>query len=105
MYTLRRILKDGYEHNFFLGKSYTVIRKDSVSEEEWNEASSHYWGPSYNLHRASIDEKSAKVDNIPELSCFAFVVSENGSDYYFVLPSQQNYIMTSDGKTFSNIKP
>jgi hypothetical protein len=102
MYTLRRILKDGYEYNFFLGKNYTLIRKDSVSEEEWNEVSSHYWGPSYNKHRTAEDKT---VDNVPEISCFAFVVSENGSDYHFILPWQQNYIMTSDGKTFSNIKP
>lgn len=97
MYTLRRILRDGTEFNFALGKSYSVIRKDSVSTEEWNSLSIRYWGSKF--------EETIKSEKpeVAERDCSAFVISEHGSDYHFILPWQQNYIKTERGHTFSKL--
>ena len=92
MYTLRRILEDGYEHNFLLGKHYTLILKERVSEEEWDSVSKSYWGETYTDVRA--DRKPD--ERVAERDCIGFINSEN--ETYFILPWQKNYIMI-DGKT------
>ena len=96
MYTLRRILEDGYEYNFLLGKSYTLILKERVSKEEWDAISERYWGESYSKMRLP-DDKNVKDS---ERDCFGFVQAEGLE--LFLLPWQKNYIMI-DGKTFSTL--
>ncbi len=91
MYTLRRILEDGYEHNFLLGKNYTLILKDRVSKEEWDAVSKNYWGETYSKRVLQEEKRNAERD------CVGFINSENGE--HFILPWQKNYIMI-DGKTF-----
>ena len=96
MYTLRRILENGFEYNFQLGKNYTLILKERVSEEEWKKVSENYW--SENCFNTNTPEKDKHI-----FECYGFVRSESGEDY-FLLPWQKNYIMTESGKTFYHLK-
>lgn len=91
MYTLRRILEDGYEHNFLLGKNYTLILKNRVSEKEWEDVSVNYWGETYFKRVLNEEERNAERD------CIGFINSEY--ETHFILPWQKNYIMI-EGKTF-----
>lgn len=96
MFTLRRVLEDGYEFNFLLGKSYTLILKERVSKEEWSVISKNYWGETYN--ERVLCEKDLKNE---VRCCFGFIQSEY--EEHFLLPWQKNYIMAESGKTFSNL--
>lgn len=100
MYTLRRILEDGYEYNFALGNTYTVILKDRVKKEKWIEVSKDFWGQSYedSLKIYSLEPESKNAES----SCYGFIIAEDGT-HHFLLPWQQNYIMTVGGKTFSHL--
>lgn len=112
MYTLRRILENGYEYNFFLGDSYTLLRKEHLSEEEWDTTSKSYWGETYSYKKevAVPKEPVGKMGDvpenpssqIPERDCYAFILTGKG-EYHFILPWQRNYIMTESGKTFSRL--
>jgi len=101
MYTLRRILEDGYEYNFLLGNSYTVIQKDRVKINEWDDVSKDYWGESYEKNKTTVDLKEKSPEHA-EQACYGFIKAEYGT-MHFLLPWQQNYIMTSGGKTFSHL--
>lgn len=96
MYTLRRILEDGYEYNFLLGSTYTVIMKEKVSQDEWDAVSRNYWGEIYDSKKLYPDGET----NNPERDCYGFIRSEDGT-WHFLLPWQKNYIMI-DGKTVSH---
>ncbi len=85
MHTLVRELEDNTTSYFTLGESYSVIKKESVSKEEWDRISRDYWGEAY---------QSAKTgDRVPERDCTGFVIGENGT-WHFLLPWQKNFIIT-----------
>lgn len=96
MYTLRRILENGTETHFLLGNMYSSIMK-SRAEKEFDVISKDYWGESYEKKKENI-----KPDNIAERDCYGFIIAEDGT-HHFLLPWQENYIMTSGGKTFSHL--
>lgn len=103
MYTLRRIHREGQESNFYLGKNYSVLLKEKASKEEWDAISIRYWGKTYeDMLSEVIEDGAPHVSEVAERDCFGFVIAENG-ETFFLLPWQQNYIMTESGKTFSNL--
>jgi len=87
MYTLRKIIEGQEEMNFNLGNNYSLIDKHQSKQ------------------RFDITKKMF-FENEPEKSlledCYAFVVSEKGK-IEALWGSQKNYIMTENGKTFSNL--
>lgn len=91
MYTLRRITQEGVEHNSFLGKTYTVV-DSRKSLETFKETGERFW-ERYPKHGIVSDE---------DQETHAFVTTDEGE----IIPlykNQQNFIMTSDGRTFSNL--
>jgi len=89
MYTLRKITSKKVEFNQSLGLSYSVFKKQSNEDA---------------FLKMYIDffqlEKEKKVD---VGTCYAFVVSENAKETYPLFKDEKNYIVNSDGKTFSNL--
>lgn len=86
MYTLRKIIKNQEECNFNLGDYYSLVEK------------------SKNPERFEIDFEMFFNNQPPytEDICYAFITSEKGK-MEPLWESQKNYIMTSEGKTFSNL--
>ena len=96
MYSLRRLTTDGYEHNFLLGDTYSKVLKRKVSKEEWDSVSENYWGEGYHKKKINVGD-----ENIPERDCYGFVFA-NGTTH-FLLPWQENYIVTESGSTFEKL--
>ena len=93
MYTLRTITQDNTQINHYLGNDYLFIgrfespeRFKELYEEEFKEP-----------FLADSDEKSTSRSK----SIFGFVI-ENGN-LIPILKGESNYIMTENGKTFSNL--
>ena len=81
MYTLRKISKKGkYEMNISLGKSYTLITRES--EKEFNEY---------------LEMNGRDDENI-----FAFVTADS-TEVLALVTTQHNYIMTESGAIFDNL--
>lgn len=97
MYTLRRMFGCGQETNFALGNAYSVSLKAKLSQNEWDDLSTHYWGVAYEKNK-----NSTTIEQVAERDCYGFVTDDKGG-HYFLLPWQENYIMTESGKTFSNL--
>lgn len=94
-YTLRRISSQGVQMNFELGNSYTVVSR--FEAYEW-----------FKEDFKRIYDKEHVADNDPASDedtkiVYAFVGSQGGIDVYPLFRGQQAYIMTSEGKTFSNL--
>lgn len=84
MFVLRKITEEKLQSNTSLGESYTLIRKDD-NPKEFKEMSLNVW-----------NEAEPK-------NTFAFVLDVNGKPYG-LFKNQFNYIMASNGQTFSYIK-
>lgn len=80
--------------NFFLGKSYTVIDR-FVNYEEFQRCFNTWYGRD---HVADLDP-SANEDT---KKTYGFV-SDSFGDLHALWMNQQNYIMTENGATFSNL--
>lgn len=95
MFTLRTITEDGRETNQSLGKRYTVLSRE-LSSEEFKRSFKIKFNKD---HVADMDETA---DNATR-NCYAFVVGDNGECLTPLFYGQKNYIMTENGKTFSNL--
>jgi len=85
MFILRQI-SEQTESNYLLGKSYNLIEAERHPEEF--QRTLKIWG-------------NGAV--IPEEAVYAFIIYDDGAELFALQKPQCNYIMTSDGKTFSNI--
>lgn len=84
MFILRKITGGGIESNLCLGKDYILIRQEDNKEfEETMHLESYFQSLREDIH--------------------AFISHSEGKDIIPLYKDQQNYIMTSDGKTFSNL--
>lgn len=93
MFTLRRMTATGVEMNQKVGDEYTLIHKER-NKWEFEDFFKRHFGKSPVV---DIDDK-ADADT---KECYAFVI--NGSFVQPLYKVQAAYIMTSDGKTFSNL--
>lgn len=84
MFILRKISGQGIQSNLCIGTNYVLIRQDD--SKEFNET--------MNFEEYFVSLK----DDI-----YAFVTYNDGKDILPLFKTQQNYIMLSDGKTFSNL--
>jgi hypothetical protein len=85
MFILRQVSEET-ESNYLLGKSYNLI--EAVRHPEEFNRTLKIWG---------------NGACIPEEAVYAFLIYNEGADLFALQKPQNNYIMTSDGKTFSNI--
>jgi len=86
MYTLRKVIEGQEECNFNLGNYYSLIE-----ESKFPKHFEQTFEMVFNNCPPYTDDK-----------CYAFVTSEKGKVEPLWL-SQKNYIMTENGKTFSNL--
>lgn len=90
MFILRQIRKagQGSESNQILGDSYHFISRENHLEE-FERAKNHHY------------------KDCPDPDCdgqlYAFLIYNEGAVIYPLYKGSENYIMTSDGKTFKNI--
>lgn len=94
MYTLRTIL-DNIQTNNCLGKNYQVIER-YTNYEEFQKT---YLQFHKKTHVADMDSESNNYSK----QTYAFVISNNGSEIHPLYIGNKNYIMTENGKTFSNL--
>ena len=87
MFILRNI-SNGLESNTILGDSYNLVEKERSPEE---------------FFKAFDNWEGAIVPRNNESSTYAFILYQEGSKMYPLYKNQDNYIMTSDGKTFKNL--
>ncbi|MCL1658612.1 hypothetical protein M2T79_18555 [Elizabethkingia miricola] len=93
MFVLRRISGEGIEMNKVIGDGYTVIDRESTVED-FKKVFEHYFEK---RQIADLDSES----DFDTKNCYAFVTNDS-----FIQPlykNQQNYIMSENGKTFSNL--
>ncbi len=83
MFILRKISSDHVEMNFIVGKSYSLIT-ESGNPNDFKRLSKSFWG------------KDTEVENTYGFICGEF-------EPLPLFKNQFNYIMTGDGKTFSNV--
>ena len=84
MYTLRKIFKDGSESNKIIGDSYLLISDDNVDFDKSMEV---YF----------------KGDAPKEHEIYLFLSHEDGKRLLPLYKTQQNFIVSDSGKTFSNL--
>lgn len=84
MFILRKINGQGIESNLCIGKDYVLIRQEDGKEFNDTMSQEEYF-------------KSLRED------IYAFISCDSGKHILPLYKSQQNYIMLSDGKTFSNL--
>lgn len=87
MYSLRKVSRDNVESNVFLGKNYSVLKKDH-SPVEFENALEAYYGPKKN-DELLLDLIYAFID----CNCILYPLSK---DY-------QNYIVSENGNTYQNL--
>ncbi len=87
MYTLRKITNENVEMNIGLGSEYTLIRKETC-EKEFN----------FFCQRFDYTDEDVERDGI-----YAIISSYDGSKLIPLYKCQLNFIMTENGKTFSNV--
>ncbi|MDV3822940.1 hypothetical protein CMU07_09255 [Elizabethkingia anophelis] len=93
MFVLRRISGERIEMNKVIGDGYTVIDRES-NAEDFKKAFEHYF------EKRQIADLDSESDSDTK-NCYAFVTNDS-----FIQPlykNQQNYIMSENGKTFSNL--
>ncbi len=93
MFTLRRMTVTGVEMNRAVGDEYTLLDR----ERNYNEFADFFKHHFKKEHVADMDDKA----DCDTKECYAFVI--NGSFVQPLYKVQKAYIMTSDGKTFSNL--
>jgi hypothetical protein len=94
MYTLRKVI-DNIQSNQALGNEYHFIDRESNYDEFSRTYLIHY----DKGHVADLDKTA---DNF-STNCYAFIVNNGFSNIIPLYKEQQNYIMTENGKTFSNL--
>jgi len=94
MYTLRTV-KDNIQNNECLGKDYQVIERDS----NYNEFQKGYSNFHNKQHVADLDTES---DNFSQQT-YAFIIFNKGSEIVPLYKDRKNYIVSENGKTFSNL--
>jgi len=94
MYTLRTV-KDNIQTNECLGKDYQVIERDS----NYNEFQKAYLNFHNKQHVADLDAES---DNFSQQT-YAFIIHNRGSEIIPLYKDRKNYIVSENGKTFSNL--
>jgi len=95
MYTLRRISSTGVEMNHAIGDNYTFIHREYNSDEFRRNFELVFEKP----HVADLDDTSDDDTK----NVYAFVCHHSGSIIQPLYKKQSNYIMTENGKTFSNL--
>lgn len=95
MFILRKINGQGLESNIAIGYSYNFVNRETHYEEfcKW------YKTIFEKDHVADDDEQSDRFSK----DCYGFVVYNQGSEVFPLYKKQRNYIMTGEGKTFSNL--
>jgi len=94
MYTLR-VIKDNVQTNFNLGQSYSLVERHTTYEKFCNIYKSFF----NKEHVADLDTKSCADSK----ETYAFIVCRNGIEIIPLYKYQSNYIMSENGKTFSNL--
>ena len=94
MYTLRTFNEEGIERNQFLGNSYEYVNRD-VNSEAFRVLYKKAFGED---HFADLDENATDYSR----ACMGFLTNEKG-DLIYLSKKEIYYIMSSDGKTFSNL--
>lgn len=84
MFILRKITRLGIQSNICIGKDYVLIRQEDVKEFEDTMELEDYF--------------KSIIEDI-----YAFISYNEGKDVLPLYKSQQNYIMLSNGNTFSNL--
>lgn len=84
MFILRKITGKGIQSNLCIGKDYVLLREEDGKEFQDTLELEDYF-------------KMLKED------IYAFITYNDGKDVLPLYKSQHNYIMVSDGKTFSNL--
>lgn len=92
MYTLRKITKNNYETNINIGNQYGVVLRET-NYEEFKKTFEMFFKEQ---HVADLNEESSEYSK----KCYGFIL---GEDTYPLYKNQFNYIMTENGKTFSNL--
>lgn len=82
MFVLRTINQDGIERNQFIGNDYSFFSKE-CNEKEFDEL--------------------ANAINCDNCECYAFINFYDGGKTVPLYKNCENFIMTSDGATFSNV--
>lgn len=93
-FILRRHKEDGKETNKEIGEQYIVIRKD-CNEKEFDAVFKNYCEMSYN--------SEIPKDSEDYLTTFAFIIFNEGTEFIALNHTDNVYIMTDGGKTFSNL--
>lgn len=88
-FILRRISGQGAEMTKVLGKSYTLVTKDKSPEQ-------------FQADFKQIFDKYYIEGTSDEL-VFAIISNDDGTLVQPLYTNQKNYIMTSDGRTFSKV--
>lgn len=86
MYTLRRITSESIEINSCLGLNYTLILKERNEVEFQKTAKLMKWDEA---------EMTSEI--------YGFISFNNGAETVPLYKKSNYFVMTSDGKTFSNI--
>lgn len=94
MYTLRKMI-DNIQSNQEIGSEYQVVER-FTNYDEFCKAFAIFFGRE---HVADLDDTS---DNYTK-NCYAILIVNNGSSIIPLYMNQQNYIMSENGKTFSNL--
>lgn len=88
MFILRKITgRDGVQINISLGESYTLV-SEIDTKLEFDKTMNEFY------------KEYPERDKI-----YGFVTGEGGRGIHPLYNTQQNYIMTENGETFSNITP
>lgn len=94
-FILRTVLPDGYETNRIIGSQYSYVNRETHYEE---------FCRSYKVvfgidHVTDLDVMSDQFAK----NCYGIIVYNNGADLIPLYKKQISYIMTENGKTFSNV--
>lgn len=90
MYTLRSLTSEGHESNIALGNNYTFIPR-KYAEEAFKR-----------VYQNAYESTGKSFQEIPNKECYGMIQSEN-VNFIFLWESEKNFIMTENGKTFSNL--
>ena len=94
MFTLRKVI-DNIQSNQKLGDDYQVVERET-NYDEFCKAYEKFFEKN---HVADLDDSS---DNYSQ-NCYAFILHYGGSKITPLYKKQYNYIMSENGKTFSNL--
>lgn len=90
MYTLRTIETDGREVNLYLGNHYTIMKKESFTDEHFDFELKKFFGEDF---KKSIDLELVK----------AFIDAQHLPNSLPIYWDRQHYIVTESGKTFQKL--